>query len=181
MRRRMRWRLRSRRVGSVGGVSHRLLRPSLGRSTSHCRRPPPPGVRGRGRVRERGRGRASPGGDLLLHPHPHPLPARTPTAPTTHTRTTRTLSTLTLPPRHPLIAPLHGGREGRQRGREGGRGRGIGTHARLTRPGDLIRTTTATTAVGVRIGGLGRGRTSGVRVRVRGVVGEEREWWLVGC
>ena len=35
-------------------------------------------------------------------------------------------------------------------------------------------------AVGVRIGGLGRGRTSGVRVRVRGGVGEV-EGVVVGC
>ena len=43
------------------------------------------------------------------------------------------------------------------------------------RPGDLIRTTTGVTAVGVRIGGPGRGRGSGGRGRVRGGVGEVGE------
>merc|ERR1711991_1094529 len=114
-------------------------------------------------------------GDLLLLPHPRPRPlGRTPTAPPTQ-------SPLTLHPHPPLIAPLHGGREGRRRGREGGRGRGIGTPARLPRPGDLIRTMTGGIAVGVRIGSLGRGRTSVGRVRVRGGVGDVREWWLVAC
>merc|ERR1711916_422625 len=103
-------------------------------------------------------GRGSPSGDLLLLPRPHPLPR-----------------TRTLPPPPPLIAPLHEGREGRRRGREGGRGRGSGTLVRPTpRPGGLIRTTTGVLVVGVRIGGPGRGRTSGGRVRVRGGVGEVR-------
>merc|ERR1711916_227521 len=102
------------------------------------------------------------GDGLLLHPRPRPRP-RTRTRPTTLTRTTRTLpTTLTLHPHPPLIAPLRGGREGRRREREGGRGRGIGTLVRPTpRLGGLVRTTTGVIAVGVRIGGPGRGRTSG--------------------
>merc|ERR1711916_173247 len=160
---------KKRWVGSVDGVNRLLSRPSLGRSTSRCYRRRPPGERGRGKGRERERG--SPSGGLLLHPRPRPL---------SRTRTLPTTPTLPLPP---LIAPLHGGREGRRRGREGGRGRGRGTLARPTpRLGDLIRTTTGVIAVGVRIGGLGRGRGNGGKVRVRGGVGEVCEvrlWGLV--
>ena len=47
------------------------------------------------------------------------------------------------------------------------------------RLGGLIRTTTGVIAVGVRIGGLGRGRISEGRVRVRGGVGEVCEVRMV--
>ncbi len=166
-------------VGSVDGASRLLSRPSLGRSTSRCRRRHPPGVRVRGMGRARAKG--SPRDGLLLLPrsHPRPLP-RTPTRPA-RTRTTRALpTTRTLHPPPPLIATLRGGRGGRRRGREGGRGRGSGTLVRPTpRSGGLVHTTTGVIAVGVRIGGLGRGRGSEGRVRVRGGVGEVRLVCLV--